>query len=82
MTKPDSNDADMYLGLYRKFEVKRVDPEAQARHEGCDYFVLDLAHDKLALAAIDAYEVAADRAGYHALAEDLRLKRAQWRLES
>lgn len=69
-------DPDRDRGLYRKFDVRRTNPESQARHQDCDYFVLDLTHDRLAAEAIDAYERAADREGYHQLADDLRLKRA------
>lgn len=76
MGMPMRNDPDEGRGLYQKFEVRRVDQDAAARHEGCEYFVLDLMHDKLAVAALEAYESAAMKHGYNALAEDLRLKRA------
>lgn len=42
-------------GLHRKFIVRREDPEAQARHEHCWHFVLDLEHDPHAAAAMRAY---------------------------
>lgn len=71
---PRENDPDKQRGLYRKFEVRRTDPDAQRRHEHCDYFVLDTAHDALALPALVAYEVAARDAGYIALADDLRVR--------
>lgn len=73
---PTGDDPDKQRGLYRKFRVTRTDPDAQARHADCDYFVLDLQHDRLAIPALAAYEAAAMAAGYNDLAEDLRLKRA------
>ena len=69
------SDRDKERGLYQKYEVRRVDPEAEARHQGCEYFVLDLTHDPLALEAIKTYEEAARRAGYTKLADDLQLAR-------
>lgn len=44
--------------IYRKFNVTRVDPEAQARHEDCFSWVLDVDHDPYALAALRAYATA------------------------
>ena len=44
------------------------------KHEGCDYFVLDLTHDPFAIAGIIAYADAC-ASEYPALAADLR-KRA------
>jgi len=53
-----------------KFEVRRTNPEAQARHPLCRHFVLDLDHDPHALPALHAYALAA--AGEHPeLAEDI-----------
>jgi len=36
-------------GIFRKFDVRRVDECAQpgGKHDGCRYFVLDLNHDRL-----------------------------------
>lgn len=44
-------------GLYGKFFIARVDGRDKPgeKHAGCDYFVLDLTHDKHALPAIRAY---------------------------
>lgn len=44
-------------GLYRKFKVERTDGQSApgGKHHGCEYFVLDMNHDKHALAAIRAY---------------------------
>lgn len=47
-------------GLFRKFEVRRVDGSDQpgGKHYGCRYYVLDLDHDKHAPAAMRAYAAA------------------------
>jgi hypothetical protein len=44
-------------GLFRKFEVLRVDGSDQpgGKHHGCEYFVLDVDHDPHAGAALAAY---------------------------
>jgi len=44
-------------GLYRKFDVRRVDGSDQpgGKHDDSEYFVLDLTHDVHARAAIQAY---------------------------
>lgn len=44
-------------GLYGKFRVERADGRSAPgeRHDGCDYFVLDMTHDPYALRAIRAY---------------------------
>jgi hypothetical protein len=60
-------------GLYRKFKVTRTDGSHRVggKHEGCEYFVLDVDHDKHAMPALAAYaESAADE--YPQLAADLR----------
>lgn len=62
-TKPDSE-----RGLYNKFIVSRVD--GSKKHEHCDYFVLDLVHDKHARLALHAYADSC-RKEYPRLAEDL-----------
>lgn len=48
---------DPNRGLYNKFMVVRVDGQSAegGQHEKCDYFVLDLTHDKHALPALVAY---------------------------
>ena len=62
-------------GLYQKFVVTRTDgsSEVGGKHHDCDYFVLDMTHDKFAAAAIKAYADACD-AEYPLLALDLRMK--------
>lgn len=48
---------DKTRGLYEKFTVLRNDQTdgPGGKHEGCQYFVLDLTHDPHAQAAILAY---------------------------
>lgn len=64
-------------GIYEKFTVRRTDGKDAPgeKHEGCDYFVLDLTHDPHAYTAIKAYAMSCKEA-YPALAVDL-LKKAQ-----
>lgn len=60
-------------GMFRKFDVRRVDGSDQpgGKHHGCRYFVLDLDHDEHAAAAMRAYAAAC--AGTHPqLAADLQ----------
>jgi hypothetical protein len=59
-------------GLYRKFIVYRTDGSSERgrKHDGCEYFVLDLNHDPHAKAAIIAYAKSC-RADYPRLAVDL-----------
>lgn len=65
---------DRRKGLFRKFEVYRVDGSDRPgqKHDGCDYFVLDLTHDPHAIPAILAYAASAEQDGYKHLAADLR----------
>jgi hypothetical protein len=66
---------DTTRGLYQKFTVVRTDGSSApgGKHEGCEYFVLDLTHDKHALPALRAY-IQSCRAEYPLLAEDLGRK--------
>jgi hypothetical protein len=41
-------------GLYGKFEVRRKSDPTR-KHESCEYFVLDLTHDRHALTALATY---------------------------
>jgi hypothetical protein len=45
------------VGLFGKFTVTRNDGRdlPGEKHEGCDYFVLDLTHDVYAIPALEAY---------------------------
>lgn len=60
-------------GLYGKFKVERVDGgSAEGRkHEGCQYFVLDLNHDCFAFDAVQSYADACEDTNPK-LADDLR----------
>lgn len=64
---------DKHRGLYNKFHVSRLDGSSvhPGKHEDCDYFVLDLTHDKFAKAALLAYAEAC-KSEYPQLAHDLR----------
>lgn len=48
---------DTTRGLYEKFIISRTDGTSDPgeKHDGCDYFVLDLTHDKHALPALETY---------------------------
>ncbi len=61
--------------MYEKFHVERTDgsSEAGGKHEQCDYFVLDLVHDKFAMDALRAYATACE-SKYPELARDLRIR--------
>lgn len=64
-------------GLYQKFVVTRTDGSSApgGKHDGCDYFVLDLTHDTHAMPALRAYADSC-RADYPLLAADLDRKSA------
>jgi hypothetical protein len=64
---------DKTRGLYEKFIITRTDGQSDSgeKHDGCDYFVLDLTHDKYARAALTTYELSC-RQEYPLLAKDLR----------
>ena len=59
---------DKSRGLYTKYRVERVDQSP--KHQDCQYFVLDLTHDKYAAIALRAYAEAC-RVEYPLLAADL-----------
>jgi len=69
---------DKTRGLYGKFHIERTDGKSLPgeKHDGCEYFVLDLTHDPFAITALQAYERACVRE-YPLLAADLRA----WPLE-
>lgn len=62
-------------GLFRKFDVRRVDGSdlPGGKHHGCRYFVLDVDHDQHAHAALTAYAAACE-SSHPELAADLRSK--------
>lgn len=64
-------------GLFRKFIVRRTDGSdgPGGKHEGCEYFVLDVTHDRHAKAALAAY-AAAVRSTNAVLADDLWMRYA------
>ena len=66
---------DRTRGLYGKFRVSRTDGSDApgGKHDGCDYFVLDLTHDPFAIPALAAYANAC-RAAYPLLTADLDAK--------
>ena len=66
---------DRTRGLYDKFFVDRTDGSSAPgqKHAGCEYYVLDLDHDKHAIAALEAYAASCE-AEYPLLAIDLRAK--------
>lgn len=62
-------------GLFRKFDVRRVDgtDKPGGKHHGCTYFVLDIDHDPCARPALAAYAAACE-ATHPALSAALRTK--------
>lgn len=64
---------DPTVGLYNKFSVKRTDGTSAPgeKHDGCEYFVLDIDHDPHARPALVAYADSC-AAQFPALASDLR----------
>ena len=51
---------DKIKGIYNNFRIERTDGKSAPgeKHDGCEYFVLDLDHDPYAAAALEAYAVA------------------------
>ena len=72
---PAAAPSDKQRGLYNKFLVEREDGSSDVgeKHFGCDYFVLDLTHDRHAIAALFAYADSC-QTEYPLLAQDLRAK--------
>lgn len=62
--------SDETRGLYRKYRVTRLG-DAEGKHDGCEFFVLDWHHDKFAVPAIRAYADACAKE-FPVLAEELR----------
>lgn len=63
---------DRTKGMYEKFRVERADGKSAPgeKHDGCEYFVLDVTHDPHALPALAAYAQSC-RAEYPMLASDI-----------
>ena len=74
----DPTKTNAQQGLYGKFRIERTDGSSApgGKHHDCDYFVLDVTHDKHAKEALAAYADAAE-ATHPQLAADMR---ARWRL--
>lgn len=66
--------SDEHKGIYRKYRVERLNDSAN-KHKFCNYFVLDLDHDKFAIPALRAYAKACKKE-YPQLAKDI-----QWALQ-
>lgn len=66
------SESDKSRGLYGKYRIERVDGSSMPgrKHEACQYFVLDLTHDKHALPALEAYAISCQDE-YPLLARDL-----------
>lgn len=66
---------DRNRGLYGKFYVERTDGKSAPgeKHHGCEYFLLDMHHDKYAVPALRAYAEHC-KAEYPQLADDLFAK--------
>lgn len=71
-TEPSRELPKQEKGIFDKFIVTRVDGTHAfgKKHHNCDYFVLDMTHDKFALAAIRAYANACQKE-YPVLAKDI-----------
>lgn len=69
---------DKTRGLYDKFIVTRTDGSSSpgGRHDGCQYFVLDLTHDPFADEALRIYAQQCKRE-YPLLSEDITTLRIQ-----
>ena len=69
---------DRNRGLYGKFYIERTDGSSApgGKHHDCEYFVLDLHHDKHAISALRAYLLSC-RKEYPLLADDLGDKIAE-----
>lgn len=66
---------DPKRGLYNKFFVNRIDGQSNVgrKHRNCEYFVLDLTHDRHAQLALAAYSASCSEE-YPLLAADLDAK--------
>lgn len=75
MPPRDPTKTNEQQGLFRKFIVRRTDGSDApgGKHHGCDYFVLDVTHDRHAKAALAAYADAIE-ATHPRLASDMRTR--------
>lgn len=67
------DDVDKLRDLYGKYLVERTDGSSGPglKHDGCQYYVLDVSHDPFAIPALEAYASACE-ADYPHLAADIR----------
>ena len=68
MTEPTTD--GVRDGLEARYRVEKIN-DPTGKHAACRYFVLDLEHDPLAVAALARYAQCARADGYRALADDL-----------
>ena len=68
-----ATDPDRGRGIYEKYVVQRTDgaTESGRKHEHCHHFVLDVAHDPLAVPCMSLYADICETS-YPQLARDLR----------
>lgn len=66
---------DRERGWYQKYEVKRLN-DPSGKHQDCEFFVLDLEHDRFADVALRAYADACEKE-FPALAADIRKRTAK-----
>lgn len=71
----DSMMSDHHVGLYNKYRIERTDGFSAlgGKHADCEYFVLDLIHDKHVKVALLAYADSCE-SEYPLLARDLRAR--------
>lgn len=72
----DKTDPESALGLNQgKYKIFRTDGSSNpgGKHRFCQYFVLDLQHDKFSVQALEAYASACEQE-YPQLAVDIREK--------
>ena len=71
----DPSKPDTEQGLFQKFIVTRTDGSSGpgGKHEGCEYFVLDIDHDPLHKPALQAYADACEST-HPQLAADMRVR--------
>jgi hypothetical protein len=62
--------SDEHRGIYEKYRVERLN-DPTGKHKGCNFFVLDLVHDKFAIPALKAYAKACKKE-FPQLAKDIQ----------
>ncbi|WP_144025302.1 hypothetical protein [Burkholderia sp. HI2500] len=71
LTDLDPSKTSAEQGLYRKFDVRRIDGSDQpgGKHQDSEYFVLDLTHDLHARGVLRAYAIACAKTHPHLSAD-------------